>query len=227
MDSIINVEGSIAFFDVDETLIRRKSMFDFMLYFFKKKNGWFGVLQCKLYWRVLKIISLFGGSRNTVNRLYYRFYKGSSYVDLIEIGKQWYDQQKSEPSFFVKEVVDRLFELSNKGYKIVFVSGSFRPCLDPLANELNVKIVLCSELEVKRGVVTGYLKQQAIGSDKATLVRNEINKSSADSKNCYAFGDHLSDLPMLEEVGKPVVVHNCKDLIKVANKNNWEQIIPS
>lgn len=212
----------IAFFDVDETLINSKSMFDFMQFFLKSKKGKVGVIQFKFYKSVLKSLAFLGLGREKVNKFYYQLYRGEKYKDLMEIGEEWYEARKTKPSFFMQPAIDRLQELKKSGYEIAFVSGSFRPCLEPLARDLNIKTILCGELELVDGKITGRMTQQCIGEHKAKLVKRLARSRNVRLKDCFAFGDHVSDFPMLNVVGHPIVVPNCKALIEIADRNKWE-----
>lgn len=214
----------MAFFDVDETVISSKSMFDFMRFYLERKSGYLGKVQYQIYWSTCKALARLGVSRDSINSLYYRLYRGESYQQLMLIGQAWYAQRKQQKDFFIQPSVDRLMKLKNDGYDIVFVSGSFRPCLEPLAQALNVNTILCTELIVNDGVVSGQLSQQAIGNNKARLINSLLDATGVDPKDCYAFGDHISDLAMLKMVGHPIVVANCPELIDIAEHNHWEQI---
>jgi phosphoserine phosphatase len=68
--------------------------------------------------------------------------------------------------------------------------------------------VLCARPEVRDGVLTGgLLGGPMIGEGKRAAVRAVLRAHpEAAARDCYAYGDHISDLPMLAEVGHPVVV---------------------
>jgi phosphoserine phosphatase len=53
----------------------------------------------------------------------------------------------------------------------------------------------------------GLVGEPCIGEAKRAAVRAELrSRPDVDPARCYAYGDHVSDLPMLAEVGNPVVV---------------------
>jgi HAD superfamily hydrolase (TIGR01490 family) len=224
VDLSLDNKNKVAFFDVDETIINTKSMFDFMKFFLEFKNGKIGLIQFSLYFSMLKFLAFLGFGRKAINRLYYRLYKGENYKFLNEVGERWYESRKFDSVFFIQPVIKRLRDLKSQGYEVVFVSGSFRACLDPLAKDLNVQTILCAELEVSEGGVTGRMIQQCIGDDKAMLIKKLVESRNARLSDCFAFGDHISDFPMLNAVGHPVVVPNCKALIEIADHNKWEKI---
>ena len=45
---------------------------------------------------------------------------------------------------------------------------------------------------------------------------------SVNEAECFGYGDHISDLPMLNFVGNPVVVAGDNELTTIAQKQGWE-----
>ena len=216
--------NKVAFFDVDETLINCKSMFDFQEYFLQKKYGRLGKLLFTLSWKVIQTLALMKVERVKINAFYYWLYKNQPYQSVLDIGESWYKHRKIQNEFFKDESLALMRNLRGDGFKIVFVSGSFQACLEPMRRDLDADEVLCAELEILYGKITGRLSQRAIGEYKAELVREYLIKNQVNSNNCYAVGDHISDLDMLSMVGNPIVVRNCKQLEKVAIQKNWKII---
>ncbi len=102
------------------------------------------------------------------------------------------------------------------------MSGSCTEILEPLAIELSVKVLLTNRLEVECGLFTGKLQPpQTIGVGKCQAIVNFLEESDALACNCYGYGDHLSDLPLLEAVGHPRVVEGNADLFSIARHRGW------
>ncbi len=40
-------------------------------------------------------------------------------------------------------------------------------------------------------------------------------------EDCYAYGDHLSDVAILEKVGHPVVVGDSASMLELASQREW------
>jgi HAD superfamily hydrolase (TIGR01490 family) len=222
-DKVFNLP-SIAFFDVDETLIHSKSMFEFLKFYLSRTYSSSGKLRFRLYWRYFKALSAMGASRESINKRYYRIYAGESYQRLIELGQEWYLQASQDNGFYMHQTLKKLNELKQAGAKIVLVSGSFRPCLQPIAQYLGLDEIICAELEVKNGSLTGNMTQQAIGAHKFLLSQQLMKRFNVSPQNCYAFGDHISDLALLQSVGHPIVIKNCEQLFAWAKSENWEII---
>lgn len=118
-----------AFFDVDETLINIKSMFDFYDFWCRENNQ---------NDRLQRYMSRFradvknGVLRETLNREYYRQFKGVSCRYLEEMGEKWF-RRKLESEFFIESAVSALKKTSESEhvYRIyigLYASDSFTYC---------------------------------------------------------------------------------------------------
>ncbi|MFZ2315070.1 MAG: HAD-IB family hydrolase [Gammaproteobacteria bacterium] len=211
-----------AFFDVDETLVNFKSMFKFYKYWLCKKSrfGVFGgYFSYFLFSFKIKFLSYFF-KRSEINKKYYAQYAGFSEKKLKLIGEMWWkDLLKKEP-FFHAEVLDQFFFHKKNGVKTVLVSGSMGLCLEPLKIYLGADYAIWTDLEVKDGRLTGeLLGEPNIGQGKVRRILSFLEKQPVkpDLLNSYAYGDHESDIPMLDLVGNPYFVidgfpHNYKSI---------------
>lgn len=100
------------------------------------------------------------------------------------------------------------------------------PLLAPLATELGVAHCLCTSLVLDgQGRLTGAIGQpQTIGRGKAEALRFFLRQHGVSAHDCYAYGDDLSDLPMLEAVGRAVAVGNDRGLAELAGTRGWAHL---
>ncbi len=216
---------SYAFFDVDDTLISVKSMLSFQDFWYKKYPD----PEAEYRYRADLRSQLHPGACwASLNRLYYSYFAGRSEAAVIEAGRQWFELLHStKEDFFHAQVVEELAAHSRQGRPAVFVSGSFPALLEPIANALEVELILATKLDVQDGFYTGdILPPQTIGEGKAEAIRQFLAKRQASAANCFAYGDDVSDLPMLQAVGHPVVVAGGRDLEAQAREFGW-RVIPS
>jgi HAD superfamily hydrolase (TIGR01490 family) len=214
----------VAFFDVDETLITGKSMFSFLEYFLRYHGHPDAEYQRVV--RTLREMSEAGIPRAETNRIYYGVYAGYPVPDVARLGDRWFDRQLAGGGFFRPEVVAELRRHSRAGTSTVAVSGSFPPCVEPIARHLGVSQVLCTRPTQAEGHYTGAVDTPMIGEAKAVAVRAVMADLGADPVHCTAYGDHSSDLPMLTAVGEPVVVGRDPELLAHAATQGWRQLIP-
>lgn len=216
---------AFAFFDVDGTLLHCKSMFSFHDYWYRQlpddiQNAC--PHEGANIAAILNLLEKSGTARDVINRRYYEFFAGRSVARTRRLALAWFNEEHRKPQFFIKQTVAELRRLQTAGIEPVFVSGSFQELLAPLAAELNVKHVLASRLLTHGGCYTGKLEgPQTIGEGKATAIHNFLREQNMTGDACWAFGDDLSDLAMLNAVGNPVAVIGDKRLQAVAQDREW------
>ncbi|MDO3384427.1 HAD-IB family hydrolase [Gilvimarinus sp. SDUM040013] len=214
-----------AFFDVDDTLISVKSMLSFQDFWYQKypdpekeaayRNDLTTHMQPNACWSHL-------------NRLYYSHFSGRKESQIRQVSNLWFERMRSEmPHFYHENVLRRLKNHQARGEIPVFVSGSFTQLLEPIAIELEVQHILAINLKTIDGICTGEtLAPQTIAEGKATAVRDFLAKREVLASTCFAYGDDISDLPMLKLVGTAKVVAGGRGLKSVAINNGWELINP-
>jgi HAD superfamily hydrolase (TIGR01490 family) len=215
-----------AFFDVDETVISVKSMFSFMeIYFAKNKNR---LLEERFHNEMSDLIKS-NTDRNIVNAKYYSFFKHFSIFSVNNTCKAWFKTHSSQKELFYNQKIIKELELyQNNNIVCVFVSGSFRELLQPIADDLGVEHILSINLERDGGKYTGnIIPPQTIGEGKADAINLFLAAHGGEAKDCYAYGDDISDVSMLEAVGNPRAVAGGRRLENYATTKGWPIIQPN
>ena len=216
---------SFAFFDVDDTLISAKSMFSFQDYWYDRPG-----LQdeARLFNDHMARLRGEGASREELNRAYYTHFTGRRPEEVETVAAAWFrDLQDRTPDLLHRPVVERLEQHQKDGISAVFVSGSFPALLAPCAALLGVEYMLCTQMESSGGQFTGrILPPQTIGTGKATAITAFLEKHESRPEDCFAYGDDISDLAMLQAVGRPVAVAGHPGLEQAARENGWEILQP-
>jgi HAD superfamily hydrolase (TIGR01490 family) len=110
-----------------------------------------------------------------------------------------------------------------RGDRVVLVSGSIRPIVEPLARHLDVMDVIAPELEERGGVTTGALAAEPVaGRRKADAVVEFAARERVDLGTAWGYADSMDDVPMLEETGNPAVVNPGRKLERVARARGWD-----
>jgi len=214
--------GRAAFFDVDETLIGLKSMFDFLEFYLEQQGE-----PPSTYHRLtaeLHRMAASGSPRQEVNRHYYRFYAGHSAQRLARSGRDWFDRRLAAGGLFTAEPTARLKWHLRGGDCVMLLSGSFAACLDPIAEHLGAHWALGTRPRIRRGDLTGEVLTPIIGPAKGRAARVTMALRGLDPAVCAAYGDHSSDLDLLRSVGQPVVVGGDPVLTEYAARVGWERI---
>lgn len=193
-----------AFFDVDETLVRFKSMFRFLAYHFRARG-----LPDDRYQEAaayLRARAAAGTPRAETNREFYRSFANRPVHEVMRHGEEWLAQECARGGVWHMPVVRALERHRRAGALIVLVSGSFPPCLEPVRRQVRADVLLCSRPDIVEGVYSGELRTPVIGEEKASAARALLAEYGIPPERATAYGDHASDLPLLSAVGHPVAV---------------------
>jgi HAD superfamily hydrolase (TIGR01490 family) len=209
-----------AFFDVDETLLNAKSLFEF-LRFWQARQGDDGRAHDRVMTQVRDLAAA-GTDRAVINRVLFRPYRGASPDELAAAGEDWYRSVRSRPAGFVRSGLDALARHRSAGHTVVLVSGSAAACLAPLARDLGADLVICTEPVVGAdGRLTGEVVVPMIGEAKRRAVEEVLAGRGLDRSQCHAYGDHASDLGMLTAVGHAYAIGSDAPLLAHARARGW------
>ncbi|MFB7667272.1 HAD family hydrolase [Kitasatospora sp. NPDC056138] len=208
-----------ALFDVDETLTTVVSVLGFLRFDLAARglpDSAFDEAMARL------ADARSNGRREEANLLYYRNYAGRPAAELAALGREWFDRELAGGSLFHRRALAAFRGHQRQGHLTVLVSGSFAPCLDPIARFLGADLMICARPTVADGVYTGELPHPMIGRHKAEALAEAARTHGLDLTRSWAYGDHISDLPLLESVGHPVVVANADPaLVAQARSRTW------
>ncbi len=109
------------------------------------------------------------------------------------------------------------------GQRCVLLTTSSNYLSAPVARDLALDDYLCTTFEVDdRGVFTGEPNLPlCYGAGKVTLAQAYAAERGVALADCSFYSDSLSDQPMLEAVGRPVVVNPDPRLLRVARARGW------
>ena len=109
-----------------------------------------------------------------------------------------------------------------QGHLVALVSGSTKFVLDPLAAHLGVKHLLCTQLETEDGVFTGrVVRPICFGEGKIYWIQQLIEREYVDLARSWFYTDSITDLPLLDLVGHPVIVNPDPLLYRKALRRHW------
>lgn len=216
----MSVRPKILFADVDQTLVTGKSMIGFLEHHLDRTEpGGFARAMAEL-----DRMAAAGEPRESLNRAYYRFFAGQRADDVLHSGREWFARQLSADHFFHQPAVTLCRDYQRDGARLALVSGSFEPCLRPIADHLNADWILCGGPHIHRGIYQNRLYPTVIGIGKAAVVTDLLTRTGTCAADCLGLGDHSSDLPMLLAVGSAVVVGDDPVLRAHAVARGWRTL---
>jgi HAD superfamily hydrolase (TIGR01490 family) len=207
--------SGVAFFDVDETLVSVRTLESFLMAYLKEVPSM--VSMERLQELARQVVQL---DRDEFNRIYFAIWAGQPVEQVLEAGRRWYAEHSGTPGFYRQNVLDRLRRHQQDGDRVVLVSGSFAAPLTPIAAAVGADYVYCTDLEVSGGAYTGVIAGAMIGDDKRIAVESYLAEHAPGAQS-WGYGDHPSDLPLLECVTTPVVVGSDPAMLEVAAERDW------
>jgi len=210
----------VAYFDLDRTLIAGYSITALAL-----TKMWSGSLSPKRIIFHAGIFLHWGLGRSDYHQLLestVRGLVGMSEAEMTELGERAFER-RIRPIIYLegRRLIDAHKSL---GHEVVIITSASRYQVAPIARELAVEQIYCTELEVHNGVITGNVTPcYGPGKKKAAEVHTGFRE--AELGDAYFYTDSSEDLPLLEEVGRPVAVNAKAALARIAADRGWPQIV--
>ena len=114
-------------------------------------------------------------------------------------------------------------ELKNNKVIIATATNSF--VTEPIARLFHIEDLVATEFEIKNDVFTGKVIDVPCFHDgKLLKVKNWAQLNGYDLRQATFYSDSINDLPLLNEVGRAIIVDGDDALLSIAEKNNWECI---
>jgi putative phosphoserine phosphatase / 1-acylglycerol-3-phosphate O-acyltransferase len=207
-----------AFFDLDRTLIKGFSAKDFL-----KTRLMSGKMSPKeLIAQFAGALSYAVGNGNfaSMAAIGARGVKGVPEKVFMEVGEEVYH----------KHLADAIFPESRAlvaahlamGHTVAIVSAATPYQVEPIARDLSIPHVMCTRMEVKKGVFTGNIIEPACWGEGKALAGQALAKTHGlDLQKSYFYTDSAEDLPLLEIVGNPRPLNADAKLSAIAFQNDW------
>jgi len=208
-----------AFFDFDKTLIDVESGRIGFKYLYEIK-------EIRLSFLLKVAVTNFFYERDWISdtqmaTIMLTFYKNRD-IRPLEDGAEEFYHTYLKPHL-APRIMERVREHQKAGHTLVLVSASLRYMLVPVIKDLGFQNLLCTDLEIAGdGRLTGKTEGPiCIDQHKRVAVKKLAQEKDIYLDQSYAYGNHHSDIPMLEAVGNPAVVEPTVPLKKKAIENGW------
>ena len=149
-----------------------------------------------------------------------RGWAGRSVQDIAELGDK----------LFLQGIAGTLFHGAwravkahqRQGHTIAIATSATRFQVAPLARELGIEHVLCTELEDENGVLTGRVQGRTLwGPGKLAAVEAFADRQGLELSKSYGYANGDEDVPFLSAVGRPYAVNPQPALAKQAERGRW------
>jgi HAD superfamily hydrolase (TIGR01490 family) len=217
---------SVAFFDLDNTLVKGSSMFYFAKhlvkqgFFTKRELAKFATAQA----RFIRTRTEDKRIQEIITEKALKLVAGREQTELTQLCESSLADSLGEALY--PEVLASLRWHQDRGQQTWIVTASPIEIASGIASRLNMTGALGTIAEIEDGRYTGKLRSGVLhGKNKSKAVIKLSDSMGINLDHAYAYSDSLNDLPLLSAVGTPIVVNPNKELLRIARKNDWQEII--
>jgi HAD superfamily hydrolase (TIGR01490 family) len=209
-----------AFFDLDKTIIAKSGPLALGRSFFREGMISRSLLAKAVYAQLM--FQLMGADEANMERMRTEAAKLTEGWEVDKIKKVVNEVLKEVISPLIyAEALELIHDHHAAGRLVCIVSSSPEEIVEPLARLLRVDRFIASRPQIVDGKYTGELDFYAYGPNKPTAIKELAAELDIDLDNSFAYTDSITDLPMLDTVGNPVVVNPGKELRRIASEREW------
>ncbi|WP_339620739.1 HAD family hydrolase [uncultured Salinibacterium sp.] len=215
----------VAFFDVDNTLMRGASAFYLGKEAWRRGIvGWRDI--ARFAWHQFRFVSVGENHKHmaSARERALEIVGGHSVHTLIELAEIIYERDIL-PNLW-PETVDLTKEHLARGHEVWLITATPQFVAQVIAERLGLTGALGTRVHAEDGLLTGELDGHVLhGPEKATVATELAERVGADLADCWAYSDSSNDIPLLSAVGNRVAVNADARLAHHAQKMGW-QIMP-
>ncbi|TWP35270.1 HAD-IB family hydrolase [Leekyejoonella antrihumi] len=164
--------------------------------------------------------TLFGGDITRFGELGLAGFAGRGEDEIAELGERLFVQKiagtiRSEARDIVRAHVAA-------GHTVVVASSATRAQIEPVARDLGIDHLLCTELDVEDGILTGKSSTGMLwGEAKAKAVRTFARQHGIHLPASHAYANGQEDIAFLASVGRPHALNPHPVLKNAAKDYGW------
>jgi putative phosphoserine phosphatase/1-acylglycerol-3-phosphate O-acyltransferase len=150
-----------------------------------------------------------------------RGWAGRPENELMMLGEQRFAQHVAGALFHDAWRLVRAHQ--NRGHTVVLATSATRAQAAPLARELGIDHILCTELETRDGVFTGAVAGRVLGGpEKLSAARDFARRNGISLPDSHAYANADDDVPLLDAVGLAHPVNPAPVLAAHAGERGWQ-----
>ncbi|WP_141881499.1 HAD family hydrolase [Homoserinimonas aerilata] len=212
---------TIAFFDVDNTLMRGASIFHVGKE--ARRRGYLPLRDLlRFAWQQARFLAVGENLKHlrSIRERALGLAEGHSVAEVAELAEKIFDESIERRLW--PETVGLAREHMAQGHEVWLITATPEVIAGVIARRLGLTGALGTRLEQHDGRFTGQLDGSVLhGEEKAVAARALMIERGAEAADCWAYSDSRNDLPLLELVGNRVVVNPDAVLLEHATTHDW------
>src|SRR4029453_15867949 len=207
-----------AFFDMDKTLIAENSGALFMRWRYEQGqlSGWDLASGLAAYLRYkVGVLDIRAWTADAMQQ-----FAGESERALSREALGWFEERVAPTIYPEAERI--VGQHLAQGHVVAIVSGATKYVVKPLAARLGVKHILYTRLEVEHAPFPArVIEPICFEEGKIYWLQQLVEEQGIELAKSWFYTDSVTDLPLLELVGHPVVTHPDPRLYRIAVRRHW------
>lgn len=207
-----------ALFDLDGTLVSGYTAGAF--YRERVRRADIGPSELARSLAVVADSALLGGDPSRLGDIAVAALRGRSIDELESLGERLYRERLS--ATIRRDARELVRAHQRQGHTVAVASSATAFQVRPIARELGIDHVLCSEVEARDGILSGRFEGGMLwGARKARAAREFAVKHGLDLPGTYAYANGDEDVAFLSIAGHPHAVNPNPLLERVAGAEGW------
>lgn len=212
----------VAFFDVDNTLIRGASLY----YIFRGMSKYKFFTRRQIASGIWRNAKYFLTGRELVHDMETATKAGLSFIEGRSEDELTQLSIEVVENILLKKLWNQTVDLAKahlaQGHEVWLATASPEPVARILAERLGFTGALGTRAETVSGRYTGQLLGVPLhGPAKAAAAKAMLESRKIAPTDCFAYSDSANDLPLLRLVGSPVAINPDLRVLSIAKKENW------
>lgn len=109
-----------------------------------------------------------------------------------------------------------------RGHTLAIISSATKYQIQPVADDLGIPTILCTELGVDEGVFNGeVVRPTCFGEGKRMAAEKLSAHTGVNLFESFFYTDSADDLPLIEAVGRPRILNAPRSLTDLADQRGW------
>ncbi|RSM68074.1 HAD-IB family hydrolase [Actinoplanes sp. ATCC 53533] len=211
-----------AFFDFDGTLVQGYTANS--IYRDRIRKGQVGALELARVIVAAVDGTVLGGDPQTIGTIGFAGLRGRTVDSVADFGERLFVQKIA--GTMRPEARDLVRAHLRRGHTVVVASSATRVQIEPVARDLGIPHIVCTELEDENGVLTGRSTTGMLwGERKAGAVRAFARARGIDLRRSYGYANGAEDIAFLGTVGRPYALNPHPMLRRAAEEYGWPVLL--
>jgi len=207
-----------AFFDLDRTLIS-----DFSVKSFIRSRAFSGKMLPREVAAQVQGLFLYATGRGSIAELATLSTQGMKGIKeqmMIELGEEVFLNHLSKSIYPEARALVKAHLAQN--HTVAIISSATPYQVTPIARDLGISNVKCTQMEVKKGRFTGKILEPGCWGEGKVKAAEELSETyNIKLDKSYFYSDSMDDIELLESIGHPRPTNPDRELTKIAHEREW------